>query len=1260
MDIKKLLQALSFTLKDNAIWVYFKKYHDNTIIEIDIEKNIIHFGGKIKIYDKEQQNITKPEDRVVIECVDRLLMKWYTSEDIVLENVWKTWHGTSGRIDILVMKENKSFLMIECKNRGSEFEKEFKNMQKDWWQLFTYFQQDKNAEFLMLYTSHFDGKAIEYKNEIIKIEESYKETSNVKDLYARWNKFTKQNGIFDEWVKPYNFESKALTRKDLVKIKQADSSIIFNRFLEILRHNTVSDKPNAFNKMFTLFLCKIHDEWTKWENEEWDFQFKEWIDTDITFQTRLTDLYKRWMMEFLSKEITDFNDADFNNEFGDIDVNVRNRILEKITKLRLQKNNEFAIKEVFDEDTFADNAKVLKEVVELLQVYQIRYAEKQPFLWDFFELLLTTGLKQESGQFFTPVPIARFICKSIPLDRIVSAKLQAWDATDLLPTTIDYAAGSGHFLTESMEEIQNIIHTIDETTLKPNVAKEIKKWKWATFDWAGEYMYGIEKDYRLVKTAKVGCYLHGDGVATVIHGDGLDSFEFSKSYKHKLKKFNPDDKQENAQFDLVLSNPPYSVSAFKGNLDSDKAIKDFDLFDGLSDRSSEIECLFIERTKQLLKEWWIAALVLPSSILSNSGIYTKAREIILRNFDIISIVSLGSGTFMATGTNTVTVFMKKRNKYFARNLEASINTFFTNLVDVSLNGIEQVFSKYATEIRWVSFDDFKTLCQKSPNDTIKNSELFKDYSNKLKLNKNDNICDQIIQIEKEKILYFVLSYNQKVVLVKSWEKQTEKEFLWYEFSTRKWSEGIRSIQWWKSIDECTKLFDPDISDNERKVSTYIYEWFNNKHDREIHPELVQHVSRTRLVDLIIFDRVEFEKTISTNVKKKTLVVNSRWEIVKLNDILEILESWNRPKWWVSEYKEWIPSLWWEHIGLDGKIKLNDNIIKFVPSDFFDKSEKGILNDKDILICKDWALTWKVAFFDKKDTWYDNLMINEHLFLLRTNEKSLQKYLFDYLFSAEWQYALKSSITWQAQWWLNRENLLNIKISLPPLDIQQQIVDEIVILEQKEKENKEKVFGLRNTIKNKADELYSQYWLYQLWLVCESPLYWANESAISGNSKNDYRYIRITDINDNWDLNNEWVTAKKVESKYILSEWDFLFARSGATAGKTFLYKEKHGKALYAWYLIKFPVKADKLNSSFLNFILKSKRYSDWVLEMRKGTAQPNINAQQYSSFEIPLPPLEVQQHIVAQIETIESQIATLEAELAQIPIQKQALLKKYL
>ena len=135
--------------------------------------------------------------------------------------------------------------MIECKTWGTEFDKEFKNLEKNGGQLFTYFQQDKNAEIVMLYASELDGNEIKYRNEIVKIEEDYRQTGNVKDLFERWNKLPKSNGVFDNWASPYEFQSKAITKGQLKVLRQEDSSFIFNRFLEILRHNVVSDKPSS-------------------------------------------------------------------------------------------------------------------------------------------------------------------------------------------------------------------------------------------------------------------------------------------------------------------------------------------------------------------------------------------------------------------------------------------------------------------------------------------------------------------------------------------------------------------------------------------------------------------------------------------------------------------------------------------------------------------------------------------------------------------------------------------------------------------------------------------------------------------------------------------------------------------------------------------------------------------------------------------------------------------------------------------------------
>ena len=150
----------------------------------------------------------------------------------------------------------------------------------------------------------------------------------------------------------------------------------------------------------------------------------------------------------------------------DLSEETKQYLLKEVNKLRLEKNNEFAIKEVYDNASFEENAKVVKEVVELIQGYRIRYNKRQQYLSDFFELLLTTGLKQEAGQYFTPVPIAQFIIKSLPLDSIMTEKLSRKDG-EILPYMIDYAAGSGHFITEFMHEIQDIINAV----ILPNILK---------------------------------------------------------------------------------------------------------------------------------------------------------------------------------------------------------------------------------------------------------------------------------------------------------------------------------------------------------------------------------------------------------------------------------------------------------------------------------------------------------------------------------------------------------------------------------------------------------------------------------------------------------------------------------------------------------------------------------------------------------------------------------------------------------------------
>ena len=1234
----ELIKKLGFVPKENTINTFQKHYtlHNDYRIEFNPQNKTIDFGSKICFNDtkKSIQNFTKQEDLVVLECVDRLLEKGYAPENIVLEKQWKTGHGTSGRLDILVTQNSEAYMMIECKTWGKEFDKEFSNLQKNGGQLFTYFQQDKNAEILVLYTSMLGGENVVYKNEIVKIEKEYRDTSNVKDFYDRWNKLSKNNGIFENYANAYAFVSKALTKKDLKVLKQEDSSFIFNRFLEILRHNIVSDKPNAFNKIFTLFLCKIIDE-DRSDNEQLHFQWLEGEDTHISFQKRLSDLYTRGMNELLEKKVTDVSDSEFDKQFQQVDDEYKVKFKEMLTEMRLKKNNEFAIKEVYDDDSFNENAIVVKEIVELLQIYQIRYNYRQQFLSDFFELLLTTGLKQESGQFFTPVPLARFIIKSMPITQIVEEKVSRGDKTDLLPTIIDYAAGSGHFITESMEEVQKYIDTIDESKLTPTSKRAIKSWKADPFDWAEDYVYGIEKDYRLVKTAKVSCYLHGDGLAKVIHGDGLADFTTAKEYKDRLKVADKTYTQDNKAFDIVISNPPYSVSSFKSMMDSAKAKDNFILFDRLTDQSSEIETLFIERTKQLLKDGGMAGIILPSSILSNTGIYTLAREIVLNYFDIVSIVELGSNTFMATGTNTVILFLRRKNNADHLNIKASVEKLFTNKQDITINGVENPLQKYLAHV-WedISINDYFTLLDDAQSNKLLEHEVMKEYIHKFKDDKGDIFeqLAQIVQIEKEKLLYFVMAYPQKVTVIKTGEKKAEKKFLGYEFSHRRGSEGIHPTQRGSTIDECTSLYDESSYVNALKANSYIYSAFNGEF-KEIDESLKNNISYVDLVDILHFDGVNFEKNISLNVKKK-FKIESRWEIKSFSDIVSI------------EYGTRIV----KKNTKDGSYPVYGGGGETFTTDTYNRESRVIISR--------FGMSPKcIRAVDGK------FFLNDSGFTICSNNEEilLSSFLDIYNFSIEKDIYLCGRGVAQKN--MDIEQFNKLKIPLPPKEIQEKIVDEIEALNEKEKSEKEAIESLRNKISEEITLVKGTLVSLQeiTTKIGSGSTPRGGESAYQLNG---ISLIRSQNIYDEGMRAKGLVFIDDIQAKKLdnvtVEKNDILFNITGASVARCCMVEEVYLPARVNQHVSIIRTN-NKALSKYVQMILTNSEYKNKLLEIASGgTSREAITKTQLETFKIPLPSMEEQKKIVSKLETIEKKIKQKEEQLASIPQQKEDVLKKYL
>ncbi len=902
--VKNTLQAMNFAPVDGRNGEWSKTYPSfKHSISIALGKTPadcrINYGSAIKdnAGRTTTQNLAQSESLVVLECVDRLLEQGYPPDSLILEKQYPLGH-TGGYLDVLVLQAGKAYLMVECKTWGAEFEKEQAQLFNNGGQLLSYFHQDRAAKFIALYASRHSNGVIESK--VCAVDTSFLAGDSVAELFESWDKSFFEVGAFDGT--PYQIQERRLTKADLIDMKQEDGGRIFNAFAEILRRHVVSDKPNAFNKIFNLFICKVQDE-EKQDDEVLDFQWQAG-ETAKAVLSRLNDLYKAGMSQYLRMDIADHTEAEIDKRLGETVADSDRQALHTIfTELRLYKNNEFAFKEVFDEKTFHANSEIVREVVRLLQGKKLRYASKQQFLGDFFELLLNTSVKQEAGQFFTPIPIARFVIDSLPLRAMIDVKLKANDA-NFLPYFLDFASGSGHFLTEGMDRIDRMVKSIDGSKLRTALKGNLRKWS-EEYAWASEFVYGIEKDYRLAKTAKVSCFLNGDGEANMVLGDGLDSFALSQEYTGKLLNTSlPDGERDNPQFDVLAANPPYSVGACKKTVRHGE--KSFSLWPRLTDASSEIECLFIERAKQVLKPNGVAGILLPTSILTNGGIYEAARDILLRYFRIKAIAVMGSGTFMATGTNTVILFMQRRENDEHTRIASLIEKFFDLWQDMTVAGQENAFALYARSAWNVELPVFSSLLRgddAAPPHALRSSyrQAFDDLSEIRVLRdrkpfKALSVEEQAEQLEtrfriwlrereREKMLVFFLANGQSVVLTRSpSDKNAEKAFLGYEFSNRKGAEGLKIISGTGQIE--TALYSETDDADPNKINTLIRKNFLGETPVVPKP-LKEYVDVVPLLDLIGFDQVRFDKVIGTNANTKKKTRSGRWSTIRLGDVLTL-------------------------------------------------------------------------------------------------------------------------------------------------------------------------------------------------------------------------------------------------------------------------------------------------------------------------------------------------------------------------------------
>ena len=158
------------------------------------------------------------------------------------------------------------------------------------------------------------------------------------------------------------------------------------------------------------------------------------------------------------------------------------------------------------------------------------------------------------------------------------------------------------------------------------------------------------------------------------------------------------------------------------------------------------------------------------------------------------------------------------------------------------------------------------------------------------------------------------------------------------------------------------------------------------------------------------------------------------------------------------------------------------------------------------------------------------------------------------------------------------------------------------------------------------------------------------------------YIRITDISDDGRFRPEKLVSVGLANadQYYLSEGDLVFARTGASVGKSYLYKQQDGPLVFAGFLIRVRPDPDLLKASYLSAYVTTNAYWDWVRLMSMRSGQPGINGNEYAQLSLTLPPVPEQTAIAQVLSDMGAELEALELRRDKTRDLKQGMMQELL
>ncbi len=623
-----------------------KQYIDDQPVKVVTKLDLS--TGKLAydiIVQCQKRTDAKPEELCRAYLLTKLVNELgYEPDKIEIEHEYTAGrpHTNTSRIDIIVRDANgDAFLFVEVKapdeyhtiDRDNTIEEQLYKVS------FMENAEGHKVKYLVLYTTSEVGGNIYDECMIIDTEAyptyaDWEEDRNcTNDLPARYGKAQKT-----PYVKASSKDLETNFSHEMLNQLQTDLH-------NVLWGGGGTDDNEVFASLTNLILAKIQDEDEKEDGDTYDFQsltFEK--DGDEEFETneklfeRINDLYRR----ALKSKLYILDEEELNKSYV---IDTKKFSLSKL-KYAVQRMEGLS---------FVDGKNSLSG---------------KDILGDFFEGIIRNGFKQSKGQFFTHINIVKFMLYAMQADKLAIKRIKE---DKEIPYMIDPSAGSGTFLIEYMKFITENMkyrnqnsdgYNADLGTARAVKDKVLSDWFYPNHrenKWAQTYIYGSEINFNLGTATKVNMILHGDGSTNIFVKDGLLPFaKYEKETAPNAMKGSDKDKfyqnrEVNGQFDLILTNPPFSVEL---DNDTKKTVKK----DFMFGEKKNSENLFIERWYQLLRENGRLAAVLPENVFDTTE-NKYIRLFLYKYFKIKAVVSLPQITFEPyTSTKTSVLFAQKKTK----------------------------------------------------------------------------------------------------------------------------------------------------------------------------------------------------------------------------------------------------------------------------------------------------------------------------------------------------------------------------------------------------------------------------------------------------------------------------------------------------------------------------------------------------------------------------------------------------------------------